>query len=103
MVSYKIFAVVVACKKEDRRETIVGVQRDMDIGKAAGPVVQTEYVWGKVSTKIRSVSLLKLRERAVFPRCETSERLCLKLGISSSCVRSITIIIWREQDAQQMI
>ena len=39
MVSYKIFAMVVACKKEDRRETIVDNQRDMDIGKAADAVV----------------------------------------------------------------
>ena len=32
----------------------------------------------ELSTKIRSVSLLKIRERAVFPKCETSEGLCVK-------------------------
>ena len=34
---------LVACKKEDGRETIVD-QRDVDIGKAADAVAQTEYV-----------------------------------------------------------
>jgi len=66
---------VVAWKKEDGRETIVD-QRDVDIGKVGDAVVQTDYVCKVVSTKIRSVSLLKFRERAVFPKCETSERLC---------------------------
>ena len=50
----------------------------MDIGKAADTVVQTEYVCEEVSTKIRGVSLLKFRERAVFPKCETSEGLSAK-------------------------
>ena len=76
-VSYKMFAMIVACKKEDRRETIVD-QRNVDIGKAADAVGQTEYVYEELSTKIRSVNLLKFRERAVFPKCETSERLCAK-------------------------
>jgi len=75
VVSYKMFAMVVAWKKEDGRETILD-QRDVDIGKVADAVVQTEYVCKEVSTKIRSISLLKFRERAVFPRCETSEGLC---------------------------
>jgi len=83
---------VVACKKEDRRETIAGDHRDMDIGKAADAVVHTEYVCEKLSTKIRSISLLNFREREVFPKDKTSERLCAKkLGILSSCVRSITL------------
>ena len=34
VVSYKMFAIVVTCKKEDGRETIVD-QRNLDIGKAA--------------------------------------------------------------------
>ena len=34
VVSYQMFAIVVPCKKEDGRETIVG-QRNVDIGKAA--------------------------------------------------------------------
>ena len=34
VVSYKMFAIVVTCKKEDGRETIVD-QRNVDIGKAA--------------------------------------------------------------------
>ena len=61
MVSYKIFVMVVVCKKEDGRETVVD-QRDVDIGKAANAVVQTEYVCEELSTKIRSVSFLKYRE-----------------------------------------
>ena len=77
VVSYNIFAMIVACKKEDGRETIVD-QRNVDIGKAADAVVQTEYVYEELSTKIQSVSLLKFRERAVFPKCETSEGLCAK-------------------------
>ena len=78
VVSYKMFAMVVACKKEDGRETIIVDQRNVDIGKAADAVVQTEYMYEELSTKIRSVSLLKFRERAVFPKCETSEGLCAK-------------------------
>ena len=65
VVSYKMFAMVVACKKEDGRETIVD-QRNMDIGKAADAVVQTEYVYEGLSTKIRSVNLLKFRGRCFF-------------------------------------
>ena len=34
VVSYKMFAIVVTCKKEDGRETIVD-QRNVDTGKAA--------------------------------------------------------------------
>ena len=70
---------VVAYKDEVCRETIVD-QRDVDIGKAADAVVQTEYVCEELSTKIRSVSLLKFSERAVFPKCETREGLCAKAG-----------------------
>ena len=51
VVSYKMFAMVVACKKEDGRETIVD-QRNVDIGKAADAAVQTEYVYEELSTKI---------------------------------------------------
>jgi len=54
LMSHKIFVMVVACKKEYRRETIVGDQRDMNIGKAADTIVQTEYVCEELSTKIRS-------------------------------------------------
>ena len=50
----------------------------LDIGKATDAVVQTEYMYEELSTKIRSVNLLKFRERAVFPKCETSEGLCAK-------------------------
>ena len=77
VMSYKMFAIVVTCKKEDGRKTIVD-QRNVDIGKAADAVVQTEYVYEELSTKIRRVNLLKFRERAVFPKCETSEGLCAK-------------------------
>jgi len=72
-----MFAMVVTCKKEDCRETIVD-QRDVDIGKAADAVVQTVYGCEELSTKIQSISLLKFRERAVFPICKTSEGLCTK-------------------------
>ena len=61
VVSYKMFAMIVACKKEDGREPIVD-QRNVDIGKAADAVVQTEYVYEELS-KIRSVNLLKFRGR----------------------------------------
>ena len=62
VVSYKMFAIVVTCKKEDGRKTSVD-QQNVDIGKAADAVVQTEYVYEELSTKIRSVNLLKFRER----------------------------------------
>ena len=44
VVSYKMFAMVVAYKKEDGRGTIVD-QRNMDIGKAADAVVQIEHMY----------------------------------------------------------
>ena len=82
---------VVACKKEDGREAIVD-QRNVDIGKAADAVVQTEYVYEELSTKIRSVNLLKFRGRC-FLNVKQVKDCAQKLGISSSCVRSITTII----------
>ena len=73
VVSYKMFAMIVTCKKEDGRETIIVSlpsslilivdQRNVDIGKAADAVVQTEYMYEELSTKIRSVNLLKFRGR----------------------------------------
>ena len=83
VMSYKIFAMVVACKKEVCRETIVD-QRDVNIGKAADAVAQTEYVCEELSTKIRSGSLHDVKQM---------KDCAQKLGISSSCVRSITMII----------
>ena len=53
-------------------------QRDVDIGRAADAVVQTEYVCKELSTKIWSISLLKFRERAAFSKCEIKEGLCGK-------------------------
>ena len=91
VVSYKMFAMVVTCKKEDGRETIVD-QRNVDIGKAADAVVQTEYVYEELSTKIRSVNLLKFRGWC-FLNVKQVKDCAQKLGISSSCVRSITTII----------
>ena len=43
VVSCKIFAtVIVACKKQEQRKTIVDDQQDMDISKAADAVVESE-------------------------------------------------------------
>ena len=91
VVSYKMFAMVVPCKKEDGRETIVD-QRNVDIGKAADAVVQTEYVYEELSTKIRSVNLLKFRGRC-FLNVKQVKDCAQKLGISSSYFRSITTVI----------
>ena len=81
VVSYKMFAMVVACKKEDGRETIVD-QRNVDMGKAADAVVETEYVYEELSTKIRSINLLRFRGRCFLHVKDCAQ----KLGISSSCV-----------------
>ena len=97
VVSYKMFAMVVACNKEEGRETIID-QRNVDIGKAADAVVQSEYVYEELSTKIRSVNLLKFRERAVFPKCETSDGLCAKAR-DFKLMCSIDYNNKREQDA----
>ena len=71
VVSYKMFAMVVACSVE---------QRDINNGRATGAVAQNEYVCEELSTtKIRSVSSLKFKESAVFSKCETSEGLCRKV------------------------
>ena len=75
VVSYKIFAMVTARKKEVCKETIVDL-RDVDIGKAADAVVETEY-----SVYMCAKSYQQMKDGGQ------------KLGISSSCVRSITIII----------
>ena len=90
VVSYKMFAMIVECKKEGGREKIVD-QRNVDIGKIAD-AVQTEYVYEELSTKIRSVDLLKFRGRC-FLNVKQVKDCAQKLGISSSCVRSITTII----------
>ena len=50
----------------------------MGIGKAADAVDQTDYVCGELSKQIRSVGLLKFRERSVFATCETNKGLCSK-------------------------
>ena len=72
VVSYKMFAMVVACKKEDGRETIVD-QQDVDVTKLQMLMFKlTMCAKSYQQAKIRSVSLLKFRERAVFPDCETS-------------------------------
>ena len=84
VVSYKMFAMIVACKKEDGRETIVD-QENVDIAKAADAVVQTEDVYEESSTKIRNVNLLKFRERC-FLNVKQVKDCAQKLGISSSCV-----------------
>ena len=42
VLSYKISAMVVACKKQGQRETILDDQRDIGIGKAADPLVESE-------------------------------------------------------------
>ena len=90
VVSYKMCAMIVACKKEDGRETIVD-QQNVDIGKAADAVVQTEYVYEEL-TNIRSVNLLKFRGRC-FLNVKQVKDCAQKLGISSLCVRLITTII----------
>ena len=51
VVSYKMFTMVVACKKEDGRETIVD-QQDVDIGKAVDAVVQNRVCVRRVINKV---------------------------------------------------
>ena len=100
-VSYKMFAMVVACKKEDGRETIVD-QWDMDISKAADAVVQTEYVCEELSTKrFEALVYWNLEKEQCFPNVKQVKDCAQKLGISRSCVWLITIIIQRKEDALQ--
>ena len=96
-----MFAVVVTCKKEDGRETIVD-QWDADISKATDTVVQTEYVCEELSTK-RFGALVNwnLEKEQCFPNVKQVKDCAQKLGISSSCVWLNTIIIQKEQDALQ--
>ena len=89
VVSYKIFAMVhvVACKKEDGRETIVD-QRDVDIGKTADAVVQTEYVCEELSTKIRSVVCMLvagIHTAQGMHRSKTSVSRVLVLILENKC------------------
>ena len=96
-----MFAMVVTCKKEDGRETIVD-QWDVDISKAADAVVQTEYVCEELSTKrFEALVYWNLEKEQCFPNVKQVKDCAQKLGISSSCVWLITIIIQREQDALQ--
>ena len=93
VVSYKIFAMVVACKKEDGRETIVD-QWDVDISKAADAVVQTEYVCEELSTKrFEALVYWNLEKEKCLPNVKQVRDCAQKLGISSACVSLITIII----------
>ena len=75
VVSYKIFAmVVVTCKRQEQRETIVGEQRDMDIGKAADAVVESEYEQhaSRRSQKLTSQSTKVTLDRFQF--CQLYQR-----------------------------
>ena len=101
VVSYKMFAMVVARKKEDGRETIVD-QWDVDISKAVDVVLQTEYVCEELSTKrFEALVYWNLEKEQCFPRVKQVKDCVQKLGIARSCVWLITIIIQREQDALQ--
>ena len=101
VVSYKMFVMVVACKKEDGIETIVD-QWDMDINKAADAVVQTEYVCEELSTKrFEALAYWNLEKKQCFPNVKQVKDCAQKLGISSAGFWLITIIIQREQDALQ--
>ena len=71
--------VIVAGKKQGQRDTIVDDQRDMDIGKAAYPLVESEYVCGELKTKTPSVSSLNFREIELCTKYRVSERLCTKV------------------------
>ena len=57
---------------------IVDNQRDMDIGKAADPLVESEYVCGELKTKTSSISSLRFRERTLCTKWKVSEGLCAK-------------------------
>ena len=59
--------IVVACKKQEQRETIVDDQQDMDISKAADAVVEREHVGGQLKTP--TVSSLIFRERTLCSEC----------------------------------
>ena len=96
-----MFAMVVTCKKEDGSETTVD-QWDVDISKAAGAVVQSEYVCEELSTKrFEAFSYWNLEKEQCFPNVKRMKDYAQKLEISGSCVWLITIIIQREQDALQ--
>ena len=101
VVSYKMFALVVACKKEDGRETVVD-QWDIDISKVADAVVQTDNVCEELSTKrFEALVYWNLEKEQCFPNVKQVKDCMQMLGISSLCVWLITIIIQREQDALQ--
>ena len=92
VVSYKMFAMVVECKKEDGREIIVD-QRNVVSGKAADAVVfKLSTCMKSYQQRLRSVNLLKFRGRC-FLNVKQVKDCAQKVGISSSCVRLITTII----------
>ena len=74
----------------------------MDFSKAADAVVQTEYVCKEVSIKrFQALVHWNLEKEQCFLNVKQVKDCVQKLGISSSCVRLITTIIQREQDALQ--
>ena len=105
-----MFAMVVTCKKEDGRETIIVShwstiivdQWDADISKATDNVVQTEYVCKELSTKrFEALVYWNLEKEQCSPNVKQVRDCAQKLGISSSRVWLNTIITQREQDALQ--
>ena len=87
VVSYKMFAMVVPCKKEDGREAIADPW-NMDISKAADVVLQTEYVREELSTKrIEALVYWNVEKEQCFPNVKQVNDCVQKLG--------------REQDAFQ--
>ena len=79
-----MFAMVVACKKEHGRGTIVN-QWDMEIWKAADAVVQTEHVCEELSTKrFEALVNWNLEKEQCFPNVKQVKDCAQKLGIPSS-------------------
>ena len=89
VVSYKMFAMVVACKNEDGSEAIVD-QWDVDISKAADAVIQTEYVCEELLTKrFEALVYRNLEKEQCFPNVKQMKDCAQKLGINFKPMCSI--------------
>ena len=74
----------------------------MDISKAADAAVQTEDVCEEVLIKrFEALVYWNLEKEQCFPNVKQVKDCAQRLGISSSRVRLIAIIIQRGQDALQ--
>ena len=72
VVSYKMFPMVDACKKEDGRETVV-ISETWILVKLQMLLFKLSMCAKSYKQRLEALVYSKFKERAAFPKCETTE------------------------------